>query len=338
MMAGYSGVSDLSSSWSLLRRSKSVRADADVVGKELSTGLKAEARLALEGQTANVVGIDRSLELLSTVSKSISLGSLRADATQSALESIRKGTENVMQGVLTLVNQGSAFNTNIQADEANAELEAVVSTLNGSVAGQSLFAGAATDGPALIDAPTLLSDVEAILAAAPDVPTALANIDFYFNDPAGGYLASRYLGANLPVPDVSLGENETVGFDIRADDAAIRETLRNLTLVAGLANGAFTGTPSEVVLLYEDAATTNLNTATSLLRLQESLGYDQERIEEADARNASERLRLQLFRTEVAAVDQYEAAARLQDLEGQIEKIYLVTARLGQLSLANYLR
>lgn len=337
-MPGYTGISDLSSSWSLLRRSKAVRSDADTSGRELSTGQKSAKRIALEGQTRNVAAVDRSLEVLDTVGKAISLGGLRAEATQNKLDDIRKGTEDVMQGILTLAKQGSAFSTDIQAGEANAQLDSVVSSLNSTVAGQSLFAGAQVNGAAVVSSAILLADIEAILSAAPDVPTAIANVDFYFNDPAGGFSTSGYLGSNLPVPDISIGEGETVGFDIRADDQAIRDTLRNLTIVAGLANGAFGGTPSEVELLYLDAAQKNLTTSGDLLRLQEGLGYDQERIEDAGARNSAEVLRLKLYRTEVAGVDQYEAAARLQDLEGQIDRIYLVTARLGQLSLANYLR
>ena len=337
-MPGYTGVSDLSSNWSLLRRSKSVRSAADTAGRELTTGQKGTDRIASEGNTQNVAAVDRSIQVLETVGNAISLGGLRAEATQNRLEDIRKGTEDVMQGILTLVKQGSAFSTKIQATEANAQLDSVVASLNSAAAGQSLFAGAQVNGAAVVSSQALLTDVEAILAAAPDVPTALANIDFYFNDPAGGYLTSGYLGSTLPVPDISIGEDETVGFDIRADDQAIRDTLRNLTMVAGLANGAFSGTPSETELLYQDAAQTNLTTSSDLLRLQEGLGYNQERIEDASARNSAETLRLQLYRSEVASVDQYEAAARLQDLEGQIDRIYLVTARLGQLTLANYLR
>ena len=332
------GISDLSNFWFMTRKSRDLRTDMDLRAREFSTGEKNGKDITRAGETDRMVAIDRSIDLIAEYSKAVGNGALRAETMQSSLDAIRQGTQNIMLGVLSSLGSGSFANTIIQANGANEELSDVVAKLNANVAGQSLFSGAAVDQAAVTDANTMLADVEAILAAAPDVPTALANVDFYFFDPAGGYMTGIYTGSSLPGPDVSVGEGEQVSIDIRADSVSIRETLRHLSLVAAVSNGAFAGTQSQQELLLQDAADGNLNTANSLVTLQESLGYSEERLAARDTELNAEKMSLELARNRIATVDPYEAAARFQELEGLVDRLYTVTARLSSLSLANFLR
>ena len=337
-MTYFNHVSDLSNSWLTARNSRGLRAELDVKARELTTGERRGSEIARNGETGRLDAIDRSLELLAGFGRTIAHGRARAEATQATLQSIRTATSDIMVGVLSLAQQDSFQSADIQAGQAVSELHRVVASLNGNVAGHSLFSGAATDRAAVTDAATMLSDIEAILSAAPDVATALTNVDFYFSDPAGGYMTGIYTGATSAGPDVSVGEGQTVGFDVRADDPAIRETLRNLTLVAAVANGAYGGSLQDKKALFINAGQTNLATSDNLIRLQERLGYAEEQLALAITTNEAQRLRLELSRNEIATVDTYEAAARFQELEGQVERLYTVTARLGALSLANFLR
>jgi len=337
-MTFFAGMSDLSQSWSLQRHSRNLRSDFDKTATELTTGLKTSGEIARAGDTGRVLGIDRSLSLIDRFRQSTSVGALRLETTQSALQSIRTLGKDISLGILSLVDQDSFQTTDIQAEQAVTALQSAVSNLNTHVAGQSLFAGAATDTAAVVDAATLQADVEAILSAAPDVPTALANIDFYFNDPTGGYLTASYLGDTQDGPDITIGEGETVAMTVRADDATIREALRNLAIIAALSNDAYGGTMSEVRLLLKDAAETGLNTDLNLTKMQEKVGFAQERVEAAAARNNAERTRLQVARNDLASVDPYEAASRFEELQSQIETLYTVTARRSSLSLVNFLR
>ena len=334
----YTYVSDLSQSFSSLRHSRTIRAELDQKALELTTGQRSSQDIARTAETGRVAAIDRSLAFLDTIERAVEGANVRTSATQAALGSIRDGTRNLMLGVLSVTSTESSQTVEIQAREAIQELDSVVAALNTSVAGVSIFSGAATDQAAVTDAATILSDVEGILAAAPDVATALTTVDFYFNDPTGGYLSSTYTGSTDPGPDVTIGEGETVGFDIRADNDAVRETLRNVALVAAVANGAFAGTAEDNNAILTDAATGHLETSDALVRLQEGLGYVEERIQHAEARNEASRLRLQLSRNDIAAVDPYDAAARFEDLEAQVQRHYVVTSRLSDLSLVNFLR
>lgn len=337
-MTQFGAISDLSKSWAMLRNGKAMRLEMDTAAREFSTGERNGSDIARAGQSDRLVAIDRSLNLLDHYKIGLSQGQSRADATQASLQSIRTSTADIMTNVLSLAKQDSFQSADIQASEAVGELNRVASSLNTNVAGHSLFSGSATDRSAISDPATMLSDVESILSASPDVATAIVSVDFYFNDPAGGFMTSIYGGSSTAGPDISVAEGERVGFDVRADDPAIRETLRNLTLVAAVANGAYTGSLADQKALLVNAGETNLSTSDSLIRVQEKLGYSQEKLSESTATNDAARLRLELARNDVAAVDEYEAAARFQELEAQVERVYTVTARLGSLSLANFMR
>ena len=58
----------------------------------------------------------------------------------------------------------------------------------------------------------------------------------------------------------------------------------------------------------------------------------------AQSRNGSESSALQIARSEMVAVDAYDAATRLTDAETRLQTLYAVTARLSSLSLTDYLR
>ena len=337
-MTKFGAISDLSNSWAMVRSGKSMRKDMDIAAREFSTGERSGLSIARSGQSDRLTAIDRSLSRIEQFQQGISHGLTRADATQSALQTIRTSTADIMTNVLSLAMQDSFQSADIQATEAVSELNRVVASLNTNVAGHTLFSGAATDKPAIDDAATMLSDVEAILAAAPDVTTALADVDFYFNDPAGGYLTSIYSGSTTAGPDIAVSETQRIGFDVRADDPAIRETLRNLALVAAVANGSFAGSITDQKSLLINAGNTNLQTSDNLIRIQETLGYAQEKLAESSTEQEANKLRMELARNEVAAVDEFEAAAKFQDFQAQLERVYTVTARLGSISLANYLR
>ena len=69
-----------------------------------------------------------------------------------------------------------------------------------------------------------------------------------------------------------------------------------------------------------------------------SVGADAAQIEAARTRNAAEETSLGILRSDIGSVDPYEAGTRLEAIQSQLESLYLVTARVSRLSLAEYLR
>ena len=337
-MNGYLGLSDLASSMQLQRQNASVKSAVFKAGEELSSGKKSIGDIAKAGDVQRIFGYDHTLTMLDRFKQSADAGRVRLESMQTILGQIRDAGANVSLGVLNEIQGGRYGPSMVEARGAISALETVVSLLNQNVAGQSLFSGAATDRAALVSASQIQADVDAIVAAAPDAATALTNIDFYFNNPAGGFATTAYTGSVNNGPDIRIGENELISVPIRADDVAIREAIRNLTVIGSIANGGFAGSTTDQRAMLLDGATTNLNTSDSLIKLREMTGYDQERLERAVARNEAERSQISIARVDVANVDPYETASRFQELQIQLEKMFTVTARLSQLTLTNFLR
>lgn len=338
MMTGYLGLSDLTASLQLMQHNARVKAELSETGTMLTTGEKPVGEIARAGDIHRVFAIDRSLGTLERFGQAATTGRQRMDAVQLSLQSIRDVAAKVSLGVLQSVKTDNVAGSYVEARGAVSAMETVVASLNQSIAGQSLFAGAATDRAAVADAAQILADVDAIVTAAPDAATAIANVDFYFNDPAGGFATTIYTGAAVDAPDIRVSDSDVIAMPIRADAQPLRDTMRNLALIAAVGNGAFPASIADQKTLLIDAGTRNLTTSDDLNRLRESTGYEQERLERAVARNEAETHRLQLARTNIATVDPYDTATRFQELELQMEKLYTVTARLSQLTLTNYLR
>ena len=77
------------------------------------------------------------------------------------------------------------------------------------------------------------------------------------------------------------------------------------------------------------------NDAVILLRA--SVGVAQGAVEAAGNRNGAEKTALSIARTGLLSADPFETATALREVEGRMESLYAVVARLSRLSLADYL-
>ncbi len=180
------------------------------------------------------------------------------------------------------------------------------------------------------------SDADVIAAA--DTTTALADIDFYFNDPAGGFATTRYLGSANDAPPVEISDDMRLDYAPRADNGALRTMLQGLAIAAVAVEGAFAGDDQDELALYAGAGQTVLAARQGVIDLRADLGVSEQRLEEAHARGNAETQMLQRAWNDIASRDPYEAASEFEALQGQLEAIYVVTSRLSQLSLVNFLR
>jgi flagellar hook-associated protein 3 FlgL len=121
-------------------------------------------------------------------------------------------------------------------------------------------------------------------------------------------------------------------------DPTIRDTLKSLALVAIVDRGNVVPNAETGTDLLQFAGTALLQNQANRAYLAGKLGQTQARIEQAQTRNEAEGTTLQLARSDLLAVDPYEAATRMQAAQTQLELLYSVTARLSQLNLVDFLR
>jgi flagellar hook-associated protein 3 FlgL len=322
----------------LQRQALEVRNALDRSAKELTTGLKESRFEATGGNLSRLFALERSIARNDLFQETIHFTELRLDVTQEALGRVLAPAEALSIDLATAVGTSDLATGRLHAEAAQQAFVAVVAALNTQVSGQSLFAGAATDNPALADAGLILGDIYALVAAAPDAATALADIDVYFAAPGGDFHSNRFLGSALDLAAAEIGEEVRLDYSVRADHEALVAALKGLATAAAVANGGFAGVPAEQLAMLGSASGQLLNAKEAVLELRAAVGLNQQRLETAQAERVSERGVLDLSRARIVAADPYEATGAFQAMQVQLENIFMVTARVANLRFSNYMR
>lgn len=332
------GLPDLLSAGRLSRDLARVNADLERGAAEVSSGLKSDIVEASGGDPTRLYALERDLALAEGRRTGVSLAVNRADVTQSALERLEGAAGATGAALAAAVARGDIGAAELEGANARGAFGDAVAALNSRFGERSLFAGAATDGPALADADAILSEIAALAAAEPDAAGVIAAVDAYFADPAG-FGATGYLGSDTDAPEADVGDGRRIGYAIRADRGEIKDTLAALAIGVIGAEGGFAGeTRASRLKLLGEAAERGLAAQDEVIRLRSELGGAEARLEAAGVRADAEIGLLERARSDIRKRDSYKAAVEFQALETQLQTIFSVTARLSSLNLTNFLR
>ena len=332
------GGSDLARLQALQKQAFATRNRLDTAATELTTNLKASRFEATGGNLTRLFALERSLDRNAVFTENIALTELRLEVMQQSLGQLLTPAEELSIDLIDSVSKGDVATAKLHATTARQNFAATVGLLNGQVAGQSLFAGTATDSPALAPAEAMLADLDALAASAADAAGAIAAIDAYFAKPAGAFHASGYVGSADDLTPVEIGEGQRLDYGMRADQDELVALLRAQAMAAVVAGGAFAGNPAEQMALLGEAGDRMLAAKEGILDLRAAVGSQQETVERAKAQRVSEHDTLDLARSKIMATDPLEAASAYQALAVQLESIYTVTSRLANLRFANFMR
>lgn len=328
------GTTELARSRALQSRAISVRNALDKASTEMTTGEKQDRFAASGGNLTRLFALEQSLGRNTVYGQTISLTEQRLTMMQAVLTQI-EGPSNRL--AVDLANAGGLKDVaamSIHAATARGELAATVGLLNTQVAGQSLFAGAATDTAALESADVILADIDALAGA--DAATTIANIDAYFAAPGGGFFA-RYSGSDTNLAAVTIGDGQKVDYGIQAVAPELVAVLRGQAMAAVIGGGASGLPEDEKLALAAAAGAALLDGKEQILDLSSRVASNQERVERAKASRVAERETLELAQADIIGVDPLEAASRYQSLETQLNAIYTITSRLLSLRFINFM-
>jgi len=316
---------------------RDLRAEGDALRTEAVTGRMADIAAGRGGAIAEVLDLDKARADLETYRDTIGLAQSRARVLQQSLTRIEDGTNRLLREATTALEAGTGVPLDALAASARQTLGAFVGALNASFAGRSLFAGDESDTAAITAAPDLLANADAAIAGAATLGDARAALADYFNDATPQPV---YLGGSGDAPAAEVAPGERVSYHLRADDQVLRDVLRGVATVAAALDPSSPGTltSGERYQLAEDAVGDLRNLVSGLNTLRAETGSAEARIEQARIRNLAEETRLNAALVDLTGRDEVEAAARMQAVEGQLETLFLTTARFSQLSLANFLR
>ncbi|MFT7592729.1 MAG: flagellar hook-associated protein 3 FlgL [Paracoccaceae bacterium] len=330
-------IGDLAQNLLLRNRSAEIKSTIATLTQELSTGQTANVSTHLGGDYTYLSEIDRNLSRLSGFAVAASEAAVLAGASQLALEQVHDVASKLGLDLLTSLPSTLQPARSQATEQAKSGLKTVINALNGSAAGRSLFSGTATDRAPLATADTLLSDLKTQVAGLVSASDVLTAIDDWFAD-AAGFDAVMYTGSDQTLAAIQVGAGEYVNLSLRADNADLKQMIRN-TAVAALAADPDLALNADVQNeLLHTAGEGFLQSEGSLTSLRADLGYAESRIEQASTRNASARTGLEFARNELLEADPYDTAARLQEVQFQLESLYAVTVRNSRLSLLNFLK
>lgn len=329
-------IGDLAQNLVLQHRGSALKTSVATLTQELASGTVKDVAARLGGDHSYLTDIESRLTKLDAFDTATSETRLFAEAAQVALSQLQDTTVKLGSDLLSSVPTTITTVLDQSAERAGRDLEAAISLLNGAVAGQSLFAGTATDRSPLADAGSLLDGLRIAVSGAATAEDIRIAADAWFSGPAG-FESQVYQGAATSLAAVSVGAGQLVDLPLRADDVIFRNTLKGLALAALSSDAALGLDATTRNELLRDSGETMLSLQSHLSGARSGLGDSQARIEEIAVRNAAERSALTLARNTLLEADPYETAVRLADAQFRLESLYAATVRTAQLSLVRFL-
>ena len=278
-------------------------AEATRLAQEVATGLKRDVF------AGNAPAATRSLEVRSHRAANTAFLD-----TNKVLEGRLQSTADAMTGIsglgrafldLSLTGAILTDQGNVYRQQARHTMEQVVSLLNSTYGGTHMFSGQTTDTAA----------VE--IVDAPPAPVSL-----------------NYLGSAVPL-SARIDDNTTLNYGVNATDDAFRNIL---SAVRDAVNADVTTMTETAFATLRAGVTTLLDSGLQqLTTLQARLGNHQQLLgDRIDGQHALENLYVREV-TDIEGADVEETAVRLQSMETQLRATYEMTARMGRMSLLDYL-
>ncbi len=331
------GFGDLARTTPLARQGAQARADLARLSQELTTGRQGDVAAAAKGDLRAIAGIERSLALLGRSEAAATAAQGRMDAMQAGLEAVQEAARGAASGLLSVAGPAATAGMGQAGGIARAALGGALSALSARMGDVHLFSGAASDGAPLPGMDEMLGALRAEVGPQSDPAALRAAVQAWFAPGGGLDAAFPRPGADEPAV-VPLAPGETLSIAATAADPAIRGTLAALAtaVLAGENQGGAMDREAQREALAAAGAAL-VSDAPGLTGLRGRLGTSEGQSERALARIRSESSALELARGEALEVDRYAVATEFQAAQAGVETLYLVTARLSNLSLAKYL-
>lgn len=330
--------SDASQFLLLRRDAAQQKSDLTRLTSELSTGRVADLGQALGGDYSALADLSRGMRLNATFVASMTEAAIAAEGRQGALGRIAAEIDGFAPSLLAITGGGSLGDLQLRLADGADRFEQAIGALNTRFAGRSLFSADAPDATPLISADSMMVELRALVSGAPDAATAVADVNAWFTDPGGGYETLAWQGGTGTAPAVLIGEGQTAETGVTALDPALREVLAGLALAALASEQVPAFAEREQRAFVTASAQQILTAEAGLIDLRARLGAEEARIEDAQVTAEATRSSLQIEYGRLVEADPYETATELEAVTLRLESLYILTARLSRLSLAEYLR
>lgn len=330
-------IGDLAASLVSRQRGTALRGELSQLSQELVSARTARPDRRLNGDFGVLAALAHRASALAAHADVAGEAQVYLSATQASLDRLVRGAGAAGNALRAAVVSGLRAPLDTAAAGARAAFSDAVAALNTQIGGRGLFSGTDPAAQALAPPGDILAALDAATAGAA-TPEALAEaVRDWFADPAG--LAAGFYRGGPPADAGPRLDSGTVLAPLPTALAPeLTATLAALATGAMLAQGRFDGDTAARRTVAQAAADAMLTAGAGLVTLQARVGDAQARADAALTRNRAEADALASARAELVGVDPFETASRIEDTRTRLEALYLMTARLSRLSLAEYLR
>lgn len=304
-----------------------LRSQVEDRAEETTTGIQADLVAHLRGRVDQALVGEQAIRDNADEQTRLGLREVRLALVDSTLTSVRDLTEGLQISMRSAIGAGEQDAQDLVATEAATALDDVLSRLGARNGERFLFSGDATATQPFGDSSVLLDDIRAIAAASADAADFAAQVDFYFDDPAGGFQTNFYQGA----------QSASDADGVLANQAGFRDVLQGLAILSLGHSGSGVPFAQSDAPAMTEALDRLTRGRTSLVDIQAGVGMRRTSIADEQSLLQREQTLLTQAFTDLAGKDQYEAATQLRELEANLEASYVLTSRLSNLSILNFL-
>lgn len=318
------------------RTTAQIRDRLQTASQEAVTGLKSDLTKATDGDLGRAHLLKKAQSDIEQSQNMNALSKSRLSLMSGALTNSLDIIDNIDSRAIVTLNTENIFGTEALINEARASVDNIMSSLSVQHGGRNLFSGDKTDVATFGDADIFLSDIENLIASAPDTDAAITAIDDYFS--VGGEFETRiYQGGDGNPPALPIGNGRNIDISLSGKSESVKDVLKGLAIIATSKSALPEGDKASFNTLVTEGASSITKATSGLVRLNSELGIFTQSLDSAEKQNESEALALATSFQNLFGRDQFEAAAELKQLEVQLEASYAITARLSNLTLTKFL-
>jgi flagellar hook-associated protein 3 FlgL len=337
--------------------------------QEAVTQKHADLGVTLGASTARALDLSRDITRIESLHSTAALATQRLDSAELAMDNMNKVGLDVQSAILTLAGSADATNLATARSAMQTALESFTQFANTSVQGEYIFAGINSDVKPLDDytAPSSpaktafnleLNQFLSVKGYASKDQMTAADMTAFLDDLEKKFNGTTPLSAP-PHPAAMNGKDLWTSYFSSASDENMKSRIGPTEVIdsstnsnsQGMRNFAFATIISMEFLqptakqeardVVTDRTRTTISKAMngvdSLNQQRTNIGIASERVSKAEERLEAQKDILTKSLGSMENVDPEEAATRLNTMKTLLETAYTVTAKIQQLSLANYL-
>lgn len=308
--------------------------------KEAASGEVADLSSRLQGDTIIINNLENRIALIEQYDRNAKDALVSLKWQQEVIGSANDTASEIANKILTLPQAFDAVAVEELAKEASETFSIIIGQLNRNVMGRYAFSGLDVAERPFVSSEEIINKMIEITDQSNSADEVVQKISNWFDagEDAAGFDDFAYNGTKDKSINFNIAEGEVVDIAVSGIDPEIKKMLKGLAIAALADHIKIDSDDFGTEKLIKSGAREIWNNEVNLIQKIAGIGAAQEEVETGRARNTATLSELTVARNDIRQVDLYETSSAILETESQLRHIYLLVARVSNLSLAEYLR